>query len=111
MTSWWGSTGHEPIPDHRLVRARRYMATHEAIANVDFDPCGRRSMAHGGASMSFLRTYSETLIAIVDVAQIFELEENGARTIVAVLRDGTRVRLARDYSMAALAKALDPVRR
>jgi hypothetical protein len=61
--------------------------------------------------MNFLRTHSETLIAIVDVAQIFEREENGARTIIAVLRDGTRARLARDYSMAALAKALDPVRR
>jgi hypothetical protein len=63
-------------------------------------------MVDGGAQMNFLRTQSETLIAIVDVAQIFELDH----TIIAVLRDGTRVRLARDYSMAALARALDPVR-
>ena len=60
----------------------------------------------------FLRTKSNELISLVDVARIYSVEhETGGQTIVAVLRgSGVQVELARDYSMAALARSLDPVR-
>jgi hypothetical protein len=59
-----------------------------------------------------LRTKSNELISLVDVARIYSVEhETGGQTIVAVLRgSGMQVELARDYSIAGLARALDPVR-
>jgi hypothetical protein len=63
--------------------------------------------------MMFLRTCSGDLISLVDISRIYEHpEEDGGRTIVAVLRaDGSLIKLARDYTIERLAKALDPVRK
>ena len=59
----------------------------------------------------FLRTKSNELISLIDVARIYSVEhETGGQTIVAVLRGGVQVELARDYSMVGLAKVLDPTR-
>jgi hypothetical protein len=60
----------------------------------------------------FVRTKSNELISLVDIARLYEIEHPaGGRTVVAVLRgSGVQVELARDYSIAALARALDPIR-
>ena len=73
-------------------------------------PRGR--LRDGAHALSFLRTKSNELISLVDVARIYSVEhETGGQTIVAVLRGGSvQVELARDYSMAGLAKVLDPTR-
>ena len=60
----------------------------------------------------FLRTKTTELISLVDIARLYEIEHAaGRRTVIAVLRgSGVQVELARDYSIAALARSLDPLR-
>ena len=62
--------------------------------------------------MGFVRTASGDLVSLVDVSRLYTVEhQGGGHTIVAVLRsDGTLVKLARDYTIESLARALDPVR-
>jgi hypothetical protein len=62
--------------------------------------------------MNFLRTIDGDLVALWDVKKIYSLDhEGGGYSTMAQLRDGeTIVELARDYSIATLARALDPVR-
>jgi hypothetical protein len=59
----------------------------------------------------FLRTKSNELISLVDVARIYSVEhETGGQTIVAVLRgSGVQVELCRSYTIERLTRALDPV--
>ena len=62
--------------------------------------------------MGFVRTAAGDLISLVDVKRIYAIEhQGGGWSTFAVMRDDELVELARDYSMAALAKVLDPVRR
>ena len=61
--------------------------------------------------MSFVRTVEGDLIALWDIKKIYVLEhEGGGHSTMAQLRDGATIELARDYSIASLARALDPVR-
>ena len=63
--------------------------------------------------MTFVRTRDGDLVALWDVKKIYSLEHEGGGWIRPwpKLRDGeTIVELARDYSIATLARALDPVR-
>jgi hypothetical protein len=70
-------------------------------------------VVHGRLPMMFLRTHSGDLISLVDTSRIYEhAEKDGGRAIITVLRaEGSLIKLARDYSMERLARALDPVRR
>jgi hypothetical protein len=59
----------------------------------------------------FIRTQTGELIAMACIAAFFEDEHaDKSRRVIAVLHTGRHVPIARDYSIAALAKALDPVR-
>jgi hypothetical protein len=62
--------------------------------------------------VNFLRTADESLIALFDIKRIYSLDrEGGGCVITAVMRaDDALVELARDYTLASLARALDPVR-
>jgi hypothetical protein len=60
--------------------------------------------------MGFVRTHSGELVSLAYVAKIFSVERPDGACIVAVLRDYTQIILARDYSLASLAAALDPTR-
>jgi hypothetical protein len=61
----------------------------------------------------FVRTFTGDLIALADISRLYQHpHEDGGHTVIAVLRaDGSLIKLARDYSIERLAKALDPVRR
>jgi hypothetical protein len=63
--------------------------------------------------MMFLRTHSGDLISLADISRLYQHpHEDGGHAIIAVLRaDGSLIKLARDYSIERLAKALDPVQR
>jgi hypothetical protein len=52
------------------------------------------------------------LVALIDIARFYEIEHAAGcgHSTMAVLRSGDSVELARDYSIAGLAKVLDPVR-
>ena len=62
--------------------------------------------------MNFVRTIDDDLIALWDIKKIYTLDhEGGGHSTMALMRDGeTIIELARDYSIAILARALDPVR-
>ena len=56
--------------------------------------------------MSFLRTKSGDLIALIDIARLYEMEHAaGGRAVVAVMRGtGVQVELARDLNIQVLAR-------
>jgi hypothetical protein len=62
--------------------------------------------------LTFVRTRDGDLIALWDIKKIYSLEHDGGGcTVMAVMRaDGELIELARDYTIAALARVLDPVR-
>jgi hypothetical protein len=61
--------------------------------------------------MGFVRTANGDLVALWDIKKIYVLEhEGGGHSTMALMRDGETLELARDYTIAALARALDPVR-
>ncbi len=62
--------------------------------------------------MGFVRTREGDLIALYDTKKIYDLEhEGGGHTTMALMRDGeTIIELARHYTIAGLAKVLDPAR-
>jgi hypothetical protein len=61
--------------------------------------------------MTFLRDSKGSLVAIWDIRKIHDFErEDGSHSTLALMRDGEIIELARDYSLPALAKVLDPTR-
>ncbi len=62
--------------------------------------------------MNFLLDAGGDLIALIDIAQIYDFEhEDKSRRCVAALRAGDEpLELSRDYTMESLRRALDPLR-
>ena len=99
------------------IEQKAFLDQHHDVT-FDVGEVGSQNSAIGdkitsdSGGLNIVLDVSGGLIALIDIARLYEIEHAaGGRTVVAVMRGtGVQVELARDLNIQVLARVLDPTR-